>query len=393
MSLNTLDNPSGKPSILDSMTDCYLLHSGGESSIYKVSADGRDCVLKWYKPGISFNKDVLETLENSRISNLYKVVEFGERDGSAYLVYDFVDGASSDCLGRIPVPVALQALRYVAFALGRTSKLDVSHGDLHPSNVIFTAAEKNGSLELCPMLIDFGIVGPGALAYAAPERFLGKQPSEKSDLFSLGLLLYRWISGSDLIEANGYDDFASKVTAVGDINVSEKLYLGLNLDPESINALDPLWQGLLATDPENRVEDFDELDELLEIALGKVSGGEVALLKGIQSFLQQEILPKSGTKVSPETKCDLPYTICGTSRKKRLGWKAPIAVLVLIFLLVALGLYFGTRGSDIDATGEMLLMQSRSLNAEAADSVTEPVTTDSVQIKEMLQNLPTPASE
>lgn len=271
MSLSALDNPSGKPSVLDSMTDCYLLHSGGESSIYKVSADGRDCVLKWYKPGISFDKDVLETLENSRISNLYRVVEFGERDGSAYLVYDFVDGVPSNNLNRMPVPVALQALRYVAFALGRTSKLDVSHGDLHPSNVIFTVVEKDGSRELFPVLIDFGIVGPGALAYAAPERFLGKQPSEKSDLFSLGLLLYRWISGSDLIEANGYDDFASKVTAVGEVNISEKLYLGLNLDPEFISALEPLWQGLLATDPENRVEDFDELDELLEIAIGKVS--------------------------------------------------------------------------------------------------------------------------
>lgn len=393
MSLSTLDNPSGKPSVLDSMTDCYLLHSGGESSIYKVSADGRDCVLKWYKPGISFDKDVLETLENSRISNLYRVVEFGERDGSAYLVYDFVDGVPSNNLNRMPVPVALQALRYVAFALGRTSKLDVSHGDLSPSNIIFSSAEKGGSLELFPVLIDFGIVGPGALAYAAPERFLGKQPSEKSDLFSLGLLLYRWISGSDLIEANGYDDFASKVTAVGEVNISEKLYLGLNLDPEFISALEPLWQGLLATDPENRVEDFDELDELLEIAIGKVSGGEIALMSGIQKFLQQEVLPKTGTKVSSAAKCDLPYAVCGALQKKRMNKVILFVILVPIFLLVALGLYFGTKRPDIDATGEMLLKQSRSLNVDAADSVSEPVTADSAQIKEMLQNLPIPASE
>lgn len=393
MSLNALDNPSGKPSVLDLVTSCYLLHSGGESSIYRVSADGRDYILKWYKPGVSFNKDVLETLENARISNLYRVVEFGERDGSAYLVYDFVDGVSSDCLGRIPVSVALFALRYVAFALGRARKLDVSHGDLSPSNIIFTAAEKDGSQELCPVLIDFGIVGPGALAYAAPERFLGKLPSEKSDLFSLGLLLYRWISGEDLVKADGYDDFASKIAAVGDENISEKLYLGLNLDPECIGALEPLWQGLLATDPENRVEDFDELDELLEIALGKISGGEIALMGSVQKFLQQEVLQKTGTKVSLAAKCDLPYAISGTLQKKRSKKAAFVAVLVPILLLIALGLYFGTKGPDIDATGEMLLKQSRSLNAEAADSVTEPVTTDSVQIKEMLQNLPTPASE
>lgn len=391
MSLDSIENSSGKPSVLDSVSDCYLLHSGGESSIYRVSVNGRDCILKWYNSGISFNREVLETLENARVSNLYKVVEFGERNGSAYLVYDFVDGVSSNNLNRVPVPVALQALRYVAFALGRASKLDVSHGDLSPSNIIFSSTEKDGSLELRPVLIDFGIVGPGALAYAAPERFLGKVPSEKSDMFSLGLLLYRWIAGEDLVKADGYDDFASKITAIGEVNISEKLYLELNLSPEFISALEPLWQGLLATDPENRMEDFDELDEILEIALGKVSGGEIALMSGTQKFLQQEILPKTGIKVSPETKCDLPYTICGTSRKKRLGWKAPIAVLVLIFLLIALGAYFGTESSDIDATGEMVLKQSRSL--DVMDSVAEPAPSDPVQIEQILQNLPTPASE
>lgn len=393
MNLNPLDNSFGKPSVLDLVTDCHLLHSGGESSIYRIIADGRDYVLKWYKAGVSFDNEVLEILENSRISNLYKVVEFGERDGSAYLVYGFIDGVSSDCLGPVPVPVALLALRYVAFALGRLGKLDVSHGDLSPSNVIFSATENEGSLELCPMLIDFGIVGPGALAYAAPERFLGKLPSEKSDLFSLGLLLYRWIAGEDLVKAGGYDEFASKITAVGGEDISEKLYLGMNLDPECLNALEPLWQGLLSTDPENRVEDFGELDELLEIALGKVSGGEIALMSGIQNFLRQEILPKTGIKVSPESKCDLPYGISGTLQIKRRYKPVAVVVPVLIFLLIALWLLLGSRGSDIDATGEMLLKQSRSLEVEGADSAAEPASTDSVQIRKILQDLPTPASE
>lgn len=379
-------------SVLDSVAGCYLLHSGGESSIYKVSADGKDYVLKWYRSGVSFDDDVLSTLENTHISGIYRVVQAGERDGSAFLLYDFIDGVPSGNLQKVPVPVALQALRYVANALSRLRKVDVSHGDLSPSNVIFTAVEKEGSWELQPVLIDFGIVGPGALAYAAPERFQGKQPSEKSDMFSLGLLLYRWITGEDLVVADGYEDYAAKIMAVGSEDISKKLYLNSRMTPECLGALQPLWNEMLATDPEDRVEDLDELDEILEIALDKVSGGNVTLASASQKFLQLEILPKTGTKVPPLEKCDLPYVISNPLQTK-CHRKILSLVICILILCVALLLILGTRGSDIDATGEMLLKQSRSLDVESPDSAQEPVVADSLQIRNMLQDLPTPASE
>ena len=140
---------------------------------------------------------------------------------------------------------------------------------------------KTLDLGLRTVLIDCGIVGPGALAYAAPERFQGKIADEKSDLFSLGLLLYRWIAGEDLITADGYEQFAEQMASVQDLNISEKLYAtGAFETPEGaqqLSALEPLWSGLFCADISERVEDFDELDEILEIALDKVSHGEVAL--------------------------------------------------------------------------------------------------------------------
>ena len=145
----------------------------------------------------------------------------------------FVEGVVSDKLGKVPVAIAIAALRQVVATLVALLKQGVSHGDLSPANVIFAVDEsahaageraENTGLGLRTVLIDCGIVGPGALAYAAPERFQGKHADEKSDLFSLGLLLFRWIAGEDLVHADGYEQFAELMANIDNVNVTEKLY-------------------------------------------------------------------------------------------------------------------------------------------------------------------------
>ena len=230
-------------SLLDSVTGGALLHQGGEASIYLLNVGGAPYVLKWYNDGFSFDESVVERSHKVREPGLYRIEEWGNRDGTPYLIYDYIDGESSETLGRMPVAVALVALRQVAQTLAALRKQGVSHGDLSPANVIF-AVDRNGGnadLGLRTVLIDCGIVGPGALAYAAPERFQGKIADEKSDLFSLGLLLYRWIAGEDLITADGYEQFAEQMASVQDLNISEKLYATGAFDsPEGAQQLSAL---------------------------------------------------------------------------------------------------------------------------------------------------------
>ena len=181
-------------SLLDSVTGGRLLHCGGEASIYLLNVGGKPFVLKWYNDGFSFDEGVVERACKVREPGLYRIEEWGNRDGMPYLIYDYINGESSESLGRMPVAVALVALRQVAATLAALRKQNVSHGDLSPANVVFAVegvGSGNADLGLRTVLIDCGIVGPGALAYAAPERFQGKPADEKSDLFSLGLLLYR----------------------------------------------------------------------------------------------------------------------------------------------------------------------------------------------------------
>lgn len=399
-------------SLLDSVKGGALLHRGGEASIYLLNIGEKPYVLKWYNDGFSFDENVVANAYKVRNSGLFRIEEWGERNGTPYLIYDFVEGVVSDKLGKVPVAIAIVALRQVVATLVALLKQGVSHGDLSPANVIFavsnaTADRKTGannadSANLQAVLIDCGIVGPGALAYAAPERFQGKPADEKSDLFSLGLLLYRWIAGEDLVHADGYEQFAELMANIDNVNVTEKLYAtGDFSSPEGaqqLSALEPVWAGLLRSDVAERVEDLDELDELLEIALDKIVHGEVALVTLVTQFAGAVLSARMGSgsagaglsgnavlKVPNRLEKDLPFVV----RKKKNGLKwGVLGVLILILALIVLLLSSGTMRFGIDATGDKLLKRSRNM-----ESSTEGEKVPNLKVDSLLLELPVPTAE
>ncbi len=396
-------------SLLDSVKGGALLHRGGEASIYLLNIGEKPYVLKWYNDGFSFDENVVANAYKVRNSGLFRIEEWGERNGTPYLIYDFVEGVVSDKLGKVPVAIAIAALRQVVATLVALLKQGVSHGDLSPANVIFAVdgaddnkAAGSATLELRTVLIDCGIVGPGALAYAAPERFQGKHADEKSDLFSLGLLLFRWIAGEDLVHADGYEQFAELMANIDNVNVTEKLYAtGDFSSPEGaqqLSALEPVWAGLLRSDVAERVEDLDELDELLEIALDKIVHGEVALVTLVTQFTGSIFSARMGfgstgtglsgnavLKVPNRLEKDLPFVV----RKKKNGLKwGVLGVLILILALIVLLLSSGTMRFGIDAAGDQLLKRSRNM-----ESSTEGEKVPNLKVDSLLLELPVPTAE
>lgn len=381
-------------SLLDRADGCSLLHRGSEADVYEICGGGRRLILKWYKKGNCFNETSIANLCRNPVEGVYRVLEHGNRDGIPYLLYQYVDGVESSSLGRLPVLVALQALRLVARALEAMAKNDLHHGDLNPSNVILRS--KGDALEA--VLIDCGIEGPGALAYAAPERFRGKSPDVKSDLYSLGLLLFRWVSGSDLIAPcegeNSFDWFASRMAAIDSLNPVDELYGMGSIPPSEISALAPIWSGLLKSDPLSRVEDFDELDEIIEIAMDRIASGKVAVVRGLREFAKgpltekmRQIVPPSGEN---SEKCAFPY-----KKAVGLGKISQVKVLVLcgfglILLIVVLVLAFVTRDPGIDEVGSIVLQKSRSLELAPAKDESESGGDLFKVDSSLLKDLPTP---
>lgn len=372
-------------SLLDLVAGSVQLHRGGEADIYRVSVKERSYILKWYKAKDAFDRGAVEKIAPLNVDGLYKIREFGERDGHSYVVYDYISGvAASDV--QVPVVVALCILRSLVKTLESLNSKGLHHGDLNPGNIVLTL--NKGLLQ--PVLIDCGILGPGALAYAAPERFQGKSADEKSDLYSLGMLLFRLVFGSELVSADNYDEYAAKSLEIDSCDPSQVLYMSGKFSVAEISALAPLWKALLRADAGDRAEDLDELDELLEIAIGKLSVGEAAVQKEVQNFVESVIQEKLRQKVPETPEMALPYEITGR-RGKFCWWKVSI-LLGLVLILIVLAVSVNKSGkSEVDDAGDLVLKKSRSLEIldELSDSV-PPEQAGNVADTSLLQDLPTP---
>ena len=359
--------------LVNSLTSASFLHRGGEACIYKVQGESSKAYsFKWYNEGVSFEEGTIDKLQKLNVPGVYRILESGMVDGRSYIIYDFVEGVPSAELSPMPLALALYSFRKVVSALQALQGAGISHGDINPSNVFFDRSAN-------PVLMDFGIVGPGVLHFSAPERFMGASPSEKSDLFSLGALLYFWVSGEFLLKGESFEEiregmgkFTSESIGLGLMNMAEAGKIALS--PEDLSVLDPLWKGLLQPSPESRVEDLEELDELLEIALEKLGGEGVHLARQQEKFRNDVsgILEKNGAKALENV--DLPFLKREKpSKSRKKGFYLALVLFILILVTLALFMVFGSKGSSVDETGALLMQKTRDSQLQVApDSVNMP---------------------
>ena len=139
--------------------------------------------------------------------NIVGVIDYGEYEGLPYLVMVYLSGGTlKDRLGKpIPWRDAIQMLLPIAHALEYVHGQNIINRDVKPSNILLTESGQ-------PMLTDFGLVklfgeqekdsthltssgtGLGTPDYMAPEQWTG-EPTQQSDLYSLGVVLYEMITG------------------------------------------------------------------------------------------------------------------------------------------------------------------------------------------------------
>ena len=154
-----------------------------------------------------FERQLLARLQHPGIARL---LDGGvTQDDTPYLIMELVDGRPLDrhCES-LPVMESLRLLQEVGRAVAYAHRLQVVHRDLKPSNILVT---RSGQVKL----LDFGVaelLNPGGdeeppkattessgdrltLGYAAPELLLGKRVSDACDVYSLGVLLYRLLTG------------------------------------------------------------------------------------------------------------------------------------------------------------------------------------------------------
>src|ERR1035438_1134471 len=200
-----------------------LLGRGGMGEVYRADdlTLGQPVALKFLPEEAAQDPALLERFRGEvRIArkvshpNVCRVYDVGEVDGQTYFTMEYVDGEDLASLlrriGRLPNDKALDIARQLCAGLAAAQAKGVLHRDLKPANIMLDGRGQ-------AIITDFGLaaltnqvpgaeVRSGTPACMAPEQFAGKEVTEKSDLYSLGLVLYEVFTGKRAFSAENLSD-------------------------------------------------------------------------------------------------------------------------------------------------------------------------------------------
>ncbi len=187
------------------------------------------------------------------------VHDVGELEDVAFIVMELVEGRSvKDVLDRgdgIPLPVALDIVRQAAEALDFAHRHGVVHRDVKPGNLMLT---RQGMVKIT----DFGIarvdqtartrtgILVGSPGYMSPEQLMGKAVDGRSDVFSLGAVLYELATGRGPFDAEHREDVLALMN-----NITNRPHEPASrLNPKVPGSLDAIVDRALAKKPADRYE-------------------------------------------------------------------------------------------------------------------------------------------
>src|SRR5918994_4970421 len=376
---------------LDTMVDDRYqvidrLGSGGMADVYCATDTqlGRKVALKLLYRRFAEDPEFVERFRREASSaaglqhpNIVQVFDRGEWDGTYYIAMEYLKGHTLKQLVRehgamppdLAVDIAIQVLRAAKFA----HKRGVVHRDIKPHNVIL---DEDGRAKVT----DFGIARAGAsdmtetgsimgtAQYLSPEQAQGQPVSPRSDLYSIGVMLYELLTGQVPFDAESPVTIALK-------HVSEDAAPPSQLNPAVSPALDAVVLRALEKDPAARFADADEFAAALMDARAQptvVAAKEVRL----------EPYPMPGEPFVEE------------ERERSRWWLWLVLALLLIGLAIGAYLLLAPEKKPVpDVVGNRSAVASQRLQNAGFDVNIETVQSDTVPDDRVATQDPQPGEE
>ncbi len=251
--------------------------SGGMATVYKAHQPSmdRDVAIKVLPPNLSHNEQFLERFrrEAKAIAKLehphiLPAHDFGEQGGITYIAMRYVDGGTLKekmAEGMLPLSEINRIFGQVGGALGYAHRRGVIHRDVKPSNVLLSSQGD-------AFLADFGLARVldvsqqmtgssvmGTPTYMSPEQGQGLKADHRSDIYSLGVMLYELATGQVPYDAE---------TPMGVIlkHIRDPLPLPRTIFPDVPEAVEKVILKAMAKEPDNRYQSVAEMVEALAAA-------------------------------------------------------------------------------------------------------------------------------
>ncbi len=343
------------------------LGKGGMGKVYKaVDTKINDKVaLKLIKLDISSDEKTIERFKNEikiarkiRHRNVCQMYDLGEEKDIHFITMEFVPGEDLKSVikmsGQLAVGTTINIAKQVCEGLVEAHSLGIVHRDLKPGNIMI---DKQGNVRI----MDFGIARSrevkgitaegmmiGTPEYMSPEQIEGKDVDLRSDIYSLGVIMFEMVTGRVPFQGES------------SLNIAVKHKTEAPLDPRKFNARVPLELSLVILKclEKDRKKRFQEAEEV------------IAELKKIEEVISEV------KKKSPEEKIITPQLKRGIPKKI---WIVA-ATLIVIFGIIFIGiLYFPSMKPTIPEERNMLVVlpfENLGLPEDQyfADGITEEIT-------------------
>ena len=236
---------------------------------------GRQVAVKFLKEEFFENDELVRRFKNESKAisvlnheSIIKVVDFNITDSEKYLVVEYIDGVTlkefMDNRGKLGWEDTLVFANIILSALNHAHENGVVHRDLKPQNIMLT---RDGRLKI----MDFGIArlatasqrtvtdkAIGSVHYISPEQVRGQSTDGRSDIYSIGIMMYEMITGKLPFQSETAVSVALQQLSQTAQPISE-------LEPEVPPGLEHIIMKAIEKDPEKRYQTAAEMRRDIKI--------------------------------------------------------------------------------------------------------------------------------
>jgi len=297
------------------------LGKGGMGVVYKAKDTrlDREVALKFLSDGMAQDQQALERFRREAKAasalnhpNICTVYDIGEESGKAFIVMEYLDGAAlKDLIGGHPMELdrLLEISCEIADALGAAHVKIIIHRDIKPANIFMS---EHGHAKV----LDFGLakiavpgtkesefktltgtqtgIVMGTLPYMSPEQLHGRQVDHRTDIYSLGAVLYEMATGQGPFVGDTTAELISSI-----LRDTPKPVSGLRADLPM--GLERIIERCLAKQPAERYASVRELRGALELLRREMSSGSQSVsVPDASEGASIAVLPFTNISAHPE---------------------------------------------------------------------------------------------